>query len=402
MANYLNIFRICFALMIFSIVEEPTKIEASSDNKESYQINGRVTDEQGQPVYDADVSTFWWSKNGKMVPVEPSTTDIEGKFTISIWLGPKKIAALMVMDKNHSYGGIRVLNSTNIDKFQDIKLRPSVTLMGEFFDKKLDQSQDGTRAYIIPLPGLNFEILSYREETREMIIYYTFAPLLTQLGVKIKDGPPPMAAPIAMNENRESKFTFRLPPGKYLFGSIGEHVSLKPQVIELDSEEYVSDLQKVYPTKLKHIARFYGKKPPLWNVTAARGIKKDVKLSDFKGKWLLLEFWGYWCGPCVGSSLPRLMNLYETHKDKRDQFEILAFHDASVKNFQELDKHLKSIISSKWNGKMLPFPILLDSTRKTIKNYGINSFPTLILIDPKGRVVPGGDEHELAEKLGEM
>jgi hypothetical protein len=96
------------------------------------------------------------------------------------------------------------------------------------------------------------------------------------------------------------------------------------------------------------------------------------------------------------------MNLYETHKDKRDQFEILAFHDASVKNFQELDKHLKSIILSKWNGKMLPFPILLDSTRTTIKNYGINSFPTLILIDPKGRVVPGGDEQELAEKLDEM
>lgn len=51
---------------------------------------------------------------------------------------------------------------------------------------------------------------------------------------------------------------------------------------------------------------------------------------------------------------------------------------------------------------MLPFPILLDSTRTTIKNYGIDSFPTAILIDPEGKVVAGGSEYWLAEKLGEM
>ena len=281
-------------------------------------------------------------------------------------------------------------------------MRPLITLKGEFFDKKLDQPQDGTRAYIIPLPGLGFEMLSYPDETREMIIYHTFAPLLTRWGVKITDPPRSVGPFIAFDKNRVSKFTFRLPPGKYLFGSIGRHVSHDTQVIELTSDEPVFDLQKVYPTKLKHIARFYGKKPPLWNVTAARGIEQNVKLSNFKGKWLLLEFWGYWCGPCVGSSLPWLMNFYETHKDKRDQFEILAFHDASVRDFQELDKHLKSIISSKWNGKMLPFPILLDSTRTTIKNYGIDSFPTAILIDPEGKVVVGGGESRLSEKLGEM
>lgn len=42
------------------------------------------------------------------------------------------------------------------------------------------------------------------------------------------------------------------------------------------------------------VARHYGKEPPAWNVTAARGLDKTVKLEGFRGKWVLLEFWGYW------------------------------------------------------------------------------------------------------------
>jgi hypothetical protein len=36
-----------------------------------------------------------------------------------------------------------------------------------------------------------------------------------------------------------------------------------------------------------------GKSLPDWTVTDARNAKKDVKLADFKGKWVLLEFWGF-------------------------------------------------------------------------------------------------------------
>jgi hypothetical protein len=46
--------------------------------------------------------------------------------------------------------------------------------------------------------------------------------------------------------------------------------------------------------KLTPLGRHQGKEPPAWNVTAARGLDPAVKLSDFKGRWLLIEFWGYW------------------------------------------------------------------------------------------------------------
>ena len=100
------------------------------------------------------------------------------------------------------------------------------------------------------------------------------------------------------------------------------------------------------------------------------------------------------------------MALYEKHKAYRNHFEIIAFHDASVTSFEELDRKLKPIVEGPWKKKELPFPILLDSTGKTIHDYGITGFPTLILIDPQGDVltqtVGAGAEQVLEQKLEEL
>lgn len=95
------------------------------------------------------------------------------------------------------------------------------------------------------------------------------------------------------------------------------------------------------------------------------------------------------------------MEFYEAHKADRERFEVLAFHDKSAKTFEELDEKLKPVIEKRWNGKSLPFPILLDVSGATVKKYGIQGFPTLVLIDPEGRVVKGGSEAMLEEKLKE-
>lgn len=93
------------------------------------------------------------------------------------------------------------------------------------------------------------------------------------------------------------------------------------------------------------------------------------------------------------------MDLYDAHKDHRDKFEIIAFHDGSVKNFDELDLRLKSVRQNQWHGKDLPFPILLDASGKTIEAFGVHAFPTTILIDPEGKLVGHAREEELESKL---
>src|SRR5262245_26075860 len=93
------------------------------------------------------------------------------------------------------------------------------------------------------------------------------------------------------------------------------------------------------------------------------------------------------------------MDLYDAHRNHRDQFEILAFHDATAQDFAELDGKLKRVIQNQWRGKPLPFPILLDATGQTIKEYGVRSFPTTILIDPDGKLVGQVGDYALEEKL---
>jgi peroxiredoxin len=92
-----------------------------------------------------------------------------------------------------------------------------------------------------------------------------------------------------------------------------------------------------------------------------------------------------------------MIDFYE--KEKSDRFEILAFHDATVKSFEELDEKLATIKDKHWKGRALPFPILLDASGETVKQYGIHAFPTTILIDPDGHLVGEATEVELKKAL---
>jgi hypothetical protein len=100
--------------------------------------------------------------------------------------------------------------------------------------------------------------------------------------------------------------------------------------------------------------------------------------------------------------LPGLIDLYETREKDRDKFEIIAFHDGSVKDFKELEEKLKTVKKMYWRDRDLPFPVLLDSTGQTIKDYGVRAFPTTILIDPEGKLVGEAREEQLEAKLPQL
>jgi hypothetical protein len=101
----------------------------------------------------------------------------------------------------------------------------------------------------------------------------------------------------------------------------------------------------------------------------------------------------------VAGSLPELIAFYEDHAAEREKFAIFAIHDDQVKSFRELDRKLADVKKKYWAGKSLPCPILLDGEKKTHELYGVNGWPTGVLIDPEGKVVSEASLAALEAKL---
>ncbi len=100
---------------------------------------------------------------------------------------------------------------------------------------------------------------------------------------------------------------------------------------------------------------------------------KDIKLSDFRGKVVLVNFWAVWCGPCQ-EEIPELVNLYNTYRDKG--FVVLGVSDPS-----DLGEIRKFVADHKMN-----YPVVIDKGPIS-DEYNVVGFPTSFLIDREGNIV---------------
>src|SRR6266404_3966164 len=100
---------------------------------------------------------------------------------------------------------------------------------------------------------------------------------------------------------------------------------------------------------------------------------RKIKLSDLKGKVIMLNFWASWCAPCI-TEAPHLVKLYE--KYKHQGFEILAISGDVATD------HYKVYIFAKKH--KYTFPVLFDEGVE--KLYKIPGYPTSVMIDRQGKV----------------
>lgn len=108
---------------------------------------------------------------------------------------------------------------------------------------------------------------------------------------------------------------------------------------------------------------------------------KLVKLSDFRGKYVLVDFWASWCLPCREEN-PNILIAYQKYKNKG--FTVLG---VSIDDQNTKSAWLKAI---KDDG--LPWTQVLDDVspadKSKVKNtYGITTIPANVLVDPSGRII---------------
>ena len=130
--------------------------------------------------------------------------------------------------------------------------------------------------------------------------------------------------------------------------------------------------------RVKNTARNALERP--FRLHPARLERQKASLRDFKGKVVLLDFWGTWCGPCR-EAIPHLIELYK--KRHASGLEIVGLsYERDATSESQAAELVKKFVES--NG--VPYPCLLGD-EATIKQVpGFRGFPTTVIVDRAGKV----------------
>ena len=122
---------------------------------------------------------------------------------------------------------------------------------------------------------------------------------------------------------------------------------------------------------------------------------KPIKLSDFKGKYVLVDFWASWCGPCRREN-PNVVKAFNTYKDKN--FTVLG---VSLDRPDGKEAWVKAIKDDGLTWSHVSDLKYFDN--EASKMYGVQAIPFNFLVDPSGKIVARNlREEALQTKLSEL
>ena len=117
----------------------------------------------------------------------------------------------------------------------------------------------------------------------------------------------------------------------------------------------------------------------------------STSLSDLKGKYVYVDVWATWCGPCK-REIPSLKEIEKKYHDKN-----IAFISMSIDRKVDYDKWRKMVEEENLTGIQLFAPD--DWNSDFVKNYSILGIPRFILIDPTGNIVNSNAPRPSSEEL---
>ena len=130
-----------------------------------------------------------------------------------------------------------------------------------------------------------------------------------------------------------------------------------------------------------------GSKAPDFTLADVDG--NPFTLSSLQGKYVIIDFWGSWCGPCI-FGIPKMKNIYEKYTNKLEILGV-ACNEQSVTIWQDAVKHYE-----------LPWINVYNNNSSAVNvKYGIMAYPTKIVIDSEGTILirEQGEGEDFYKKL---
>ena len=110
-----------------------------------------------------------------------------------------------------------------------------------------------------------------------------------------------------------------------------------------------------------------------WELKEVDG--RTVKLSDFRGKVVILDFWATWCGPCQ-MEIPGFVDLQKKNKEQGLAVIGVSLDDGGPESVKPYLKRLK-----------VNYPVVIGNTKVTGDYGGIEAIPTTFIINRRGEIV---------------
>ena len=166
--------------------------------------------------------------------------------------------------------------------------------------------------------------------------------------------------------------------------------SVKTGVFSLFTDAVKNEIEKQQAQKKAMEKLAPGNPAPDFTLNDING--KPLALSSLRGKYVIIDFWGSWCGWCI-KGMPEMKKYYEKYNGK---LEILGVdcNDTEEKWKAAVEKH------------QLPWKHVYNprSNREVLTKYAVSGFPTKVLVDPKGNIVKllAGEDPAFYQLLDEV